>query len=209
MEICSAVATGNVEAHIGEKKEATVVTLANCSRGCVSASVPFVSLPPGPSLVTVAYRFYSPQRRFWMKLRAFRQVIVDDDLPGIIGFVTEEIKVEDPVHLKEAMFAFQRLPKMPSHVIELARRARRRSKWRSRSDAKWVPQDTMRCQSWMQPGSTSSPRLTLFAVDGFWPGTPSSIHSWLQSIPGRNCYVQIQNRRCICPAPTWSTHCCS
>ena len=34
MEICSAVATGNVEASIGEKKEATVVNLASCS-SCV------------------------------------------------------------------------------------------------------------------------------------------------------------------------------
>ena len=82
-----------------------------------------------------------------MKLRAFRQVIVDDDLPGIIGFVAEEIKVEDPVHAKQAVVAWQRLPKMSLHSLELARRAHRRNKWRSRSDAKWVPQDTMYCES--------------------------------------------------------------
>eukprot|EP00439_Symbiodinium_sp_Y106_P031801 s1753_g3.t2 len=59
MEICSAVATGNVEAHIGEKKEATVV-------------------------------------------------IVDDDLPGIIGFVTEEIKVEESPQTQQVEIKIRR-----------------------------------------------------------------------------------------------------
>ena len=93
MEICSAVATGNAEASIGEKKEATVVIPASLQTSIEAhphASI-YSSFNPAPA----------HDRMIHLSLLLSRsrlcQVIVDDDLPGIIGFVNEEIKVEDPV----------------------------------------------------------------------------------------------------------------